>query len=135
MGHVLLMPERLADSSGHRSTLRASVRPQSRDCPDKVSFVATLCNESKRKRISVATLDQRPLKLCKSSSEQPTEPPMHLRCRLGSFFTSTGERRLRRQRRSQDSHSRAGQACSAVHRTSSMALHLQRLPKNRRPRT
>ena len=50
---------------------------------------------------------------------------MHLRYRLGSFFTSTGERRHRRQRRSQDSHSRARQACLAAHLASSMALHLE----------
>ena len=70
-------------------------------------LIATLCNESKRKRISVPSLDKRPLKLLKNSSGLPTAPSKPLLYRLDSPLTSAGDRRLRRQRRSQDSHSRA----------------------------
>ena len=90
-------------------------------------LTATLCNKSKRKRISVPSLDQRPLKLFKSSSAQPTRPSKPLLYRLGSPLTSAGDRRLRRQRRSQNSHCRAGQACLAAHHASSMELHLSTL--------
>ena len=45
------------------------------------------------------------------------------------------DRRLRRQRRSQDSHSRAGQACLAARQASSMGLHISTLaPQKHRPR-
>ena len=93
---------RHADSSGHRNTMRASVRLQTQGGPDNVSswmssthrvLTATLCNESKR-----ASLDQRPLKLLKNN-EQATEPSKPLLCRLGSLLTSTGDRRFRQQRR------------------------------------
>ena len=96
---------RHADSSGHRNTMRASVRLQTQGGPDNVSswmssthrvLTATLCNESKR-----ASLDQRPLKLLKNN-EQATEPSKPLLCRLGSLLTSTGDPRFRQQRRSQD---------------------------------
>ena len=56
---VIQQMSRHADSSIHRNTMRASVRLQTRDCPDNVCFwmssthrvlAATLCNESKRRR-------------------------------------------------------------------------------------
>ena len=56
---VIQQMSRHADSSIHRNTMRASVRLQTRDCPDNVCFwmssthrvlTATLCNESKRRR-------------------------------------------------------------------------------------
>ena len=121
---VIQQMSRRADLSGHRNAMHVSVRLQTRDWPDNVCFwmssthrvlTATQCNESKRKRISVQSLDQRHLKLLKSSSEQPTEPSKHLRCHVGSLLTSTG------------SHSRAGQACLAARQTSSMGLHLSTL--------
>ena len=42
--------------------------------------VLTASNESTRKRISVPSLDQQPLKQLKSSNELPTEQSKHLRC-------------------------------------------------------
>ena len=62
---------------------------------DASVLTGTLCNESKWKRISVPSLDQRPLKLRKNSKKQPTEPSKHLRYHLGSLLTSTGDRRFR----------------------------------------
>ena len=50
-------------------------------------LTATLCNESKRKRISVPSLDQRPLKLLKSSNRQPTGPSKSRLYHLGSPLT------------------------------------------------
>ena len=44
-----------------------------------------------------------------------------------AFAQPPGDRRLRRQRRSQDSHSQVGQACSAAHQASSAGLHLSTL--------
>ena len=120
------------DSSGHHSTVYVSARLQTQGFPDNVCpwissthrvLTATLCNESKRKRISVPSLDQRPLKLLKNSNEQPTEPSKPLPDRLGSLLPNAGDRRLRRQRRSQDSHIRAGQACLAIRQASSMGPH------------
>ena len=72
---VIQQMSRRADSSGHRHTMRASVRLQTQGMSSTHRVLtATLCNESKRKRISVPSLDLRQLMLLKSSSEQPTEP-------------------------------------------------------------
>ena len=90
-------------------------------------LTATLCNESKRRRISVPSLDQRPLKLLKNRSGLPSGPSKPLLFRLASPLTSARDRHLRRQRRSQDSHSWAGQACTAAHQASSTGLHLSAL--------
>ena len=68
-----------------------------------------------------------PLKQLKSSNELTIEQSNHLRCHRGLHLTSTGIRRLCRQRRSQDSHRRAGQTCLTTRQTSTMGLHLSTL--------
>ena len=70
------------------------------------------------------SLDLRPLKQLKNSNELPTGQSKNQRCHQDLHLTSTGDRRLRRQRRSQYSLSRAGQACPAGpdHGTASLAV-------------
>ena len=66
-------------------------------------LTATLCTDSKRERISLHSLDQRPLKLLKNGNRLPTGPSKPLLYHLDSPLTSAGDRRLRRQCRSQGS--------------------------------